>query len=61
MHWQACHWFSLHGQVPQLEAHKVPAEHVAPAAAEAQAAGGRDDFREEGSPSLQEVHKKVES
>ena len=46
MHRQAGNWPCLHGQVPQLEAHEVTRQHVAPAGAEAQAAGGGNDLGE---------------
>lgn len=47
MHSQGDHWPRFHGEVPQLEAHVVPAEDVPAVPAEADVTDGGDDLREE--------------
>lgn len=47
MYCQRDHRLVLHGHVPQLEVHVVPAEDVAPVTAEADVADGRDDLAKE--------------
>jgi hypothetical protein len=54
MHCQRDHGLVLHGHVPQLQVHVVPAKDVASVAAEADVADGRDDLAEKRLVALQD-------